>query len=448
MPMTLPGLCWEPPIKPHNKKADARNISVQVLLAVLDEGESLSSAIPRLTQSLSPQDKAFAQMLIYGVLRWHVRLQALLAQLMKKSLKAKDHDVQLALLLGLYQLMDTRVPDYASVDATVSMIRKSRKKWAAGMVNGVLRNFIRQKDALLAAIEHDSEARYSHPQWIIHQLQQDWPEQWQQILDANNSQAPLVLRINRQKISPDDYLQKLELSASKLDMAEDALMLEQACDVTNLPGYQDGWFSVQDAGAQQAAYLLDLQAGQKILDCCAAPGGKTGHMLELQPTLQVTAMDISDQRLMRVQENLERLEFSAELVAGDAQSPDDWWDGELFDGILLDVPCSASGVIRRHPDIKSLRRADDIAQLVEVQQQILKNIWPLLKPGGKLLYVTCSVFKAENENQISWFLQQAPDAVELDIHADFGQKRIHGRQIFPGQDLMDGFYYSLLTKTG
>ena len=434
-------------------KADARRLALKVLQAVIVQGESLSSCLPViLKQAQTPKDKAFAQMLIYGVLRWYWRLTTVLPLLMKKPLKEKDSDIQIILLMALYQLMDTRVPDYASVDAAVSLARKQKKSWATGLVNGVLRNFIRfqdkQKEELEKKLQSKPQALYSHPQWIIDRLKKDWPEQWRQIMQQNNVQAPMVLRVNQQQITVDDYLSKLNVPVQKNSKPkkDSAVFLEHAVDVTELPGYEEGWFSVQDAGAQKAAQLMDLKAKQNILDCCAAPGGKTCHMFEIEPDINMTAMDISDQRLLRVQENLERLGFSAELLAGDAVQPEQWWDGDCFDRILLDVPCSASGVIRRHPDIKLLRRPQDIKQLVETQQNILRKIWALLKPGGKLLYATCSVFKDENENQIATFLQQQPDAEEIKINGDWGQARPHGRQILTGEKGMDGFYYALLTK--
>ncbi len=424
------------------KITDARLAAVTVLQKVIQQGESLSTAIPSHTQALSLKDKAFVQMLVYGVLRWYWRLQAILKQLMKKPLRPKDNDVELLMLLSLFQLMETRVPDYASVNAAVALVKK-KKAWAAGLVNGVLRNFIRRQEEIEKALA-DEPSRYSHPKWIIKKLKQDWPEHWQNILQANNQQAPMVLRINQQKITVDDYLAKLDCAATRLDQG---VMLDQSTDVTRLPGYEEGLFSVQDAGAQKAAPLLQLEPGQRVLDACAAPGGKTCHMLEMATNIDLLALDVSDSRLLRVQENLERLSLSAELLTGSAANPDTWWDGKPFDRILLDVPCSASGVIRRHPDIKLLRRADDIDRLVETQRQILQNIWPLLTPGGMLLYATCSVFKQENEQQIEWFLQNTNDAKEISLAADWGEQRPFGRQILPGQNDMDGFYYALLIKT-
>ncbi len=430
-----------------SKQPDGRRQAIKALQAVIQNGESLSTALPQYSTDLhNAQERAFMQMLVYGVLRNYWRLKALLALMLVKPLKVKDHDIELVLMMALFQLMDTRVPDYASVDASVNLVRSlgKSKAWATGLVNAVLRNFIREQDDWLKKLDAKPQAVHRHPQWMIDRLRKDWPEQWTSILQANNEQAPMTLRINRQRISVEDYQQKLGAEAQSFDQA---LVLEQATDVHELPGFEDGWFSVQDAAAQKAAPLLDIAAGQRVLDCCAAPGGKTCHVLELEPDIEMLAMDISEQRLSRIQENLERLGLSAELVAGDASSPTDWWDSRPFDRVLLDVPCSASGVIRRHPDIKILRRPNDIAQLVTIQQQILTAIWPLLKPGGKLLYVTCSVFKAENEQQIASFLTQEPDVEELPIDADWGLPRPHGRQILPGQDNMDGFYYCLLHKT-
>ena len=311
------------------------------------------------------------------------------------------------------------------------------------MINAVLRNFIRQQQELIEKLESKPQAKYDHPQWMIDRLRADWPDNWENIIEHNNLQAPMSLRINQQQLSVEEFVAKLEEPAIQNGSG---LVLSRPRDVNELPGFDEGWFSVQDLGAQKAAVLLDVQAHQKVLDCCAAPGGKTCHLLEMESDLQVLALDVSDQRLARVQDNLERLQLSAELVAADASRPEDWWQGEQFDRILLDVPCSASGVIRRHPDIKLLRRKQDMEALVEIQQTILQKIWPLLLSGGKLLYVTCSVFKDENENQLATFLQHQQDAEEIPVCADWGHPRPHGRQIFPGDENMDGFYYALLHK--
>lgn len=439
----------------------SRQHALKQLLSVLKEGQSLSGL--QSSADIPSRDIAFARMLSFGVLRFYHQLQAQLKPFMKKSLKAKDLDVQLVMLMALYQLQHTRVPDYAVVDAAVKQIRKSKKQWAAKMVNAVLRSFIRQQadsSAAEPAFSSD-EARYAHPQWIIDRLKADWPEHWQQILQANNQQAPMTLRVNQQKISRDDYRQALYeqgIEATALIDMPAALVLAESQNVRQLPGYNEGWFSVQDAGAQLAAQLLDPAANSRILDACAAPGGKTAHCFELQPQIELTALDIADNRLQRLVENCQRLGFAPTVLRGDASHPDSWWKGELFDKILLDVPCSASGVIRRHPDIKHLRRAEDIELLQQTQRKILLKSWELLKPGGQLLYVTCSVFRAENEQQIEWFLQQRTDVglCELPLSADAndiqqgisaGGKAKFGLQLFPRDQLHDGFYYALLQKS-
>lgn len=425
-------------------RADARLLAVQIMGQVL-EGQSLSTALPLAAQKLADaRDGAFMQMLVYGCCRWYPRLDFILSRLLQKKLKAKDQDIKLILLLALFQLMDTRVPDYASVSASVELTRRLKKKWAAGLVNGVLRNFIRRKDALLAECEKNAEVSTAHPGWMLKRLKADWPDDWQAITTANNQQAPMTLRVNRQKLSAPEYFNRLDEKDATL--RGDAIILSQPREVTELPGYENGDFSVQDEAAQQSAHLLDVKAGQRVLDCCAAPGGKTAHILESQPQAHMLALDISEDRLMRVEENLQRLGLQAELMPTDAAQPDEWWDGQLFDRILMDAPCSASGVIRRHPDIKLLRREDDIEQLVLLQKQMLQNIWPLLKPGGRLLYATCSIFKAENEQQLAAFLAAAPDAREIPLKADWGRAVQVGRQILPGENNMDGFYYALLEK--
>lgn len=425
-----------------SESLNARLQALHVIRAVIEQGESLSTALPAASKKLDSRDTAFCQMLVYGVLRWRWRLEAVASRLLQKPFKQKDFDIHCCVLLGLYQLMDTRVPPHAAVDATVRLVQRTGKKWATGLANAVLRNFIRSRDALLADVNEDEAARYSHPRWLIERLKNDWPQYWQAILEANNRQAPLSLRVNRQRISLQDYAMQL---AVPYECQGEALVLQQACDVQDLPGYEQGWFAVQDAGAQLAAPLLNVQPGQRVLDACAAPGGKTAHILELQPDIEMLALDVSATRLQRVAENLARLGHQALLKTGDAAQRD-WWDGRLFDCILLDAPCSASGVIRRHPDIKSLRREDDIAALVTTQAAILENLWPMLVSGGRLLYVTCSVLRAENERQISYFLARTADAVEYRIDSDWGQALAHGRQILPGENNMDGFYYALLIK--
>ena len=444
--------------KNNDSSTDSRKAALNTLLMVLKEGQSLSS-LAYLTEKLEPRDAAFARMLSFGVLRYYEQLQALLKPLVKKPLRSKDLDVQLVILIAIYQLIYTRVPDFAVVDVAVKQVRKSKKKWAANLVNAVLRNYLRQSEGKqpedLANELHADEARYSHPQWIIDRLKLDWPDCWQEILQANNKQAPMTLRINQQRVSVDDYISELkndfELDAEKIADIPAALKLQQPRDVRQLPGFSEGWFSVQDAGAQLAAQILQPVEGDNILDACAAPGGKTAHLFEFQPDIQLTALDISATRLERVNENCQRLGFKPVLKTADATEVESWWQGELFDKILLDVPCSAIGVIRRHPDIKHLRWEEDIASLVQLQREILMKNWALLKPGGQLLYATCSLFKAENEEQIEWFLNHMDDSelAELPgsvLHLGAPATNASGMQLFPLNGNTDGFYYALLRK--
>jgi 16S rRNA (cytosine967-C5)-methyltransferase len=343
-----------------------------------------------------------------------------------------------------------RVADHAAVTETVEAAKALNKPWATGLVNGVLRRFQREQDKLLAKLAENPVAQNAYPAWLRDTIKAAWPEQWQAIIEASNQRPPMSLRVNLRHQSRDNYAERLNsegIASSSISDAPTALILERPQDVLELPGFQNGDISVQDAGAQIAAGLLDLQPGQQVLDACAAPGGKSCHILEIEPELaSLVSLDVDAHRLERVKENLQRLKLSAELYQGDASAPAGDWAKRQYDRILLDVPCSATGVIRRHPDIKCLRRKEDIPALVALQSQILDAIWPLLTPGGKLLYCTCSVLPDENDAQVAQFLQRQPDAQEHPIKADWGHARRCGRQILPGEQTMDGFYYALLEK--
>ena len=388
--------------------------------------------------------------LVYGVLRWRFRLEALIAQLIKKPVRSKDYDLQLVLVIALYELTELNAPGYAVVDEAVRQVKQSGRKWAAGLVNAVLRAFERDPGSYLSAIEADAAAWYSHPPWLLAKLRQDWPDDWRGILTANNERPPLWLRVNPRHCTVDMYLQQLAdcgIHAVRHGYAPEALRLERAVDVGELPGFAEGWVSVQDAAAQLAAPLLDAGADQRVLDLCAAPGGKTCHILELQPALaEMVAVELDAQRMQRVEQNLQRLGLHARLLVADAGDAAGWWDGRGFERILVDAPCSATGVIRRHPDIKSLRQADDLTQLVGVQHRILRQAWRLLQPGGQMLYVTCSVLRQENEQQIEALLADCADALEMTIDADWGHACRYGRQLLPGETGADGFYFARLQK--
>lgn len=394
----------------------------------------------------SVKDKAFVQALCYGVCRYYHRLDFILNQLLDKPLK--DIDVKLLILIGLYQLQFMRVKSHAAVSETVAAARK--KPWAKALVNAVLRNYLREQDRLEQQADQESSADLSHPRWLIDKIQQDWPQQAPQLFLENNRQPPMVLRVNLARISREHYLNQLaerDIGSMPVDFCSSALMLDKPVPVESLPGFEQGLVSVQDTAAQLAAQLLDVQPGHRVLDVCAAPGGKAAHILESQPQLkELVAVDIDASRMQRVSDNLQRLKLEAGLLVGDAANPEAWWDGQPFERILLDAPCSALGVVRRHPDIKLLRRVEDIAQLQSLQKNILGAIWPLLAPGGILLYATCSVLKQENEQQIEAFLAEHSDAAQLPIEASWGSAREFGRQIFTGESAMDGFYYARIIK--
>ena len=429
---------------------DARAVAARVLVRIIVEGHSLSKALPDALQPVTDgRQRALIQELSYGTLRWYFRLDAMLVQLMRKPLKQRDADLHCLLLTGLYQLDQLAMPQRVAVHETVQATRALGKDWASGLVNGVLRNYQRRAAVLEAAICENPQACHAHPGWLIDRLQSDWPDHWPAILAANNERPPFSLRVNRQRVTRDEYLDMLaeqSLEATRLAVPE-GIQLDRPVPVEALPGFSEGIVSVQDGAAQLAAGLLALEPAQRVLDACAAPGGKTAHILESGIELAgLTAIDIDASRLQRVAENLSRLGLHAELVEADAVMPSTWWDGVHYDRILLDAPCTATGVIRRHPDIKLLRKQDDVAALVSRQQALLQSLWLLLTPGGMLLYSTCSVLAAENSEQVERFLGLQADATEIPVNASWGHACKHGRQFLPGENGMDGFYFACLHK--
>lgn len=429
----------------------ARVTALAILAPLFNEQPSgnLSEGLERHLPKVASKDQALVKELCYGLCRHYRYLRSIAQGLMEKPLKAKDNDIELLILLGLYQLEFMRIPDHAALHESVNACARLKKPWAKGLVNAVLRQFLRQRNTLLPALTPDIGVQSSHPDWLVDALRHDWPEHYQTILEANNQPAPLTLRVNCLKISRDAYQQQLsqaQLASQACPFAPDALSLETPVATQDLPGFAEGLCSVQDESAQLAAGLLQLENGQRVLDACAAPGGKTCHLLEQAHTLsEVVALDINPTRLQKVQDNLNRLQLQASLLSADA-TRNDWWDGQLFDRILLDAPCSATGIIRRHPDIKWLRRANDIPQLAEQQLQALRNLWPMLKPGGLLLYATCSVLKQENEAVVGRFLAEESSAQDQKIEADWGLACPVGRQILPKPGQQDGFYYACLRK--
>jgi 16S rRNA (cytosine967-C5)-methyltransferase len=413
-------------------------------------GRSLSELLQKyLRQIEDSRDRGLVQAICFGVMRNYLRLGYIQRQLLTKRLKPKDRDIEALILVGLYQLLYLRVGDHAAVHETAGAAGKLGKRWAVGLINGVLRNFLRQRERLITAVEDQPEALYAMPQWLLEALRSQWPEHWQQRVEALNSHPPMSLRINTQIISREAYLALLRQSAieaSPINRVNSGINLAKAMDVEDLPGFAQGRVSVQDGAAQLAAGLLGLQPGQHVLDACAAPGGKSCHMLEIEPDIDLTALDNDPDRLRRVAENLSRIGQQATLEQGDAANPSGSWAKQCYDRILLDVPCSATGVIRRHPDIKYLRRESDISNLVGLQASILDAIWTLLKPGGVMLYATCSILPQENEMQLQQFIDRHKDASEDVMDVTWGEVRAVGRQIAPGEDGMDGFYYARLIK--
>ncbi|MEM7563606.1 MAG: 16S rRNA (cytosine(967)-C(5))-methyltransferase RsmB [Pseudomonadota bacterium] len=426
---------------------NARLIALQVLAKVIDKGRSLDDTYHSdwfKNQPLSARDLAFSRELATGVCRWYYRLLPLLQQRMKKPLRARDQDIERVLLLGLYQILVMQTGDHAAVNETVQLTRQLKKQWASGLTNAVLRGVLREN------IEwQDLPADTAYPAWMHQQIKTDWSQYSDLILDGGNQRPPMTLRVEQNRSG---YLQQLTqagIEASEHPVVTTAIVLAEPCDVHSLPEFDSGRVSVQDASAQLAAGLLPCKPGERVLDACAAPGGKTEHLLMRYPGIQLDALDISEKRLYRVQQNLERVGRTARLVVGDAAQPNEWFEGEMYDRALLDVPCTASGVIRRHPDIRLLRRENDIMSLAGQQQKIIDAVWSLLKPGGMMLYSTCSIFKRENEKQVAALLERHTDASEIDLSSsDWGIKTQHGRQLFPGDENMDGFYYALLTKSG
>lgn len=432
--------------------ANLRALAARCTFSVVDKGRSLADELPQQLAKIDAKDKGLLQELCYGVLRHLPELEYDVREFIKKPLTGKQRVGHFLMLVGVYQIKYTRIPDHAAFNETVSACKPLKCDHLKGLINGVLRNFQRQQqasndDSATNISELPDAIAFNHPSWFIKKIQSAYPEKWQQILHANMHRPPMWLRVNQLNHSVEEYLTLLaaeNIEHLLVDKQSGAIRLTEAIDVMKLPGFQQGWVSIQDGAAQQAAHLLDCQPEDNVLDCCAAPGGKTCHILEYSPKIKaMTAIDIEAPRLERVNENLQRLNLQANVIAADAATPEKWWNGQLFDRILLDAPCSGTGVIRRHPDIKWLRKSQDIAVLTDLQQDILKNIWSLLKPGGTLLYATCSILPEENSQQVQQFVEKNSDAELIAITENVSDI---GWQILPNDDSMDGFYYAKLIK--
>lgn len=436
-----------------SRAAAARAAAARAVATVV-RGRSLDSVLAQEFSALDPAlagERALIQEMTYGALRWYFQIVPLVRGFLKKSLK--DDELEALLIIGFYQLLHMRVAAHAAVKETVAATVLLNKVWAKGMTNALLRRVLREETEIRQRIAADEALAFAHPAWLLTRLQADYPDAWRGIAQANNARPPLTLRVHRGRISSAMYREHLAqagIASRTVPDMDSALILDSPVAVEKLPGFQAGEVSVQDAGAQFAAELLDARPGEHVLDACAAPGGKAAHILERTPMVALVALDVEAARLDRVRENFTRLGLAGAILPGDATRPTDWWDGRPFDRILLDAPCSATGVIRRHPDIRLHRRAADIAPLAATQARLLDALWPLLAPGGKLLYVTCSILPQENAQPLAAFLARHPDASPdklahpaLERGARFDGT---GYQILPGSDDMDGFYYSRLAK--
>ena len=416
---------------------------------MLDQGKSLSTLIPEAQHQLEPKDLPLVQEMTFGICRVLPRLESIIKQLVAKPLKGKTRLVHCLLLVGLYQLLYMRVPAHAAVDEVVNATKVLKLDSFRALTNGVLRRFLREQEQILAVV--DKHWQTLHPEWFVNKIKKAYPH-WREIVEANNQRPPMWVRANVQHIQPKDYVALLGELANQREnptacVPDCAILLENPVSVNQLPHFEQGWTTVQDAHAQWSAELLDAQNGETILDACAAPGGKTTHILEKAPQAVVFALDIEENRLKRVRENLVRLNQSATVICSDASQPDTWLEkGVMFDRILLDAPCSATGVIRRHPDIKWLRKEADITELANLQSKILEALWARLKPNGILLYATCSILPEENSLQIQRFLENHVDAeaVEMDFHGE----KVTEKQFFPQPNGGDGFFYAKLRKVG
>ncbi|MEO3684183.1 16S rRNA (cytosine(967)-C(5))-methyltransferase RsmB [Shewanella vesiculosa] len=424
---------------------NVRALAAKTIYEVLEKGISLSVALPDQQQHIdNGKDKALLAELCYGVMRQLPQLDKCVSDCLAKPFKGKQRILHQLLIVGCYQLYFTRIPAHAAISETAEACRQLRFDGLVKVVNGVLRTIQRQD----AELNTDSDTlRFNTPAWFIKRLQQAYPDKWQHIIEQSHQRPPMWLRNNQQLQTRDTYLAALAQYdiPAQAGPSQDAILLDAAKDVAALPDFMEGAASVQDGAAQWAATLLAPKADELVLDACAAPGGKSCHLLELAPNINLVAVDFDQKRLARVQQNLDRLHLKAQLIHGDAADIPSWWQGQQFDRILLDAPCSATGVIRRHPDIKWLRKNSDIEELANLQKQILDHCWQWLKPGGTLLYATCSILPQENSQQVEQFLERTADASLIPIEQQTQLDDI-GWQILPGQDNMDGFYYARLVK--
>lgn len=434
----------------NQKFSNVRLVAIRILESILLNKGSLSTQLSRKQADVKPEHIPQLKEICFGVSRHYPKLNSFALHMLDKPFQEKDYDVYAAILVALYQIDYMDTPEHAAVNEAVESAKLIGKPWAGKLVNAILRRYLREADDIKAILKEMPSVAHAHPKWILKRFNKHWANEFEHIVEANNARPPMCLRVNLSRVSRETQMEKLSqlgIENEKGEFSESAIYLKNAVSVQSLPGFFDGDMSVQDEAAQLSASILAPKEGDKVLDACAAPGGKTGHLLE-SADIHLTAVELESWRLAKIEENLERLEFSAELICADSGDLDTWWDKTPFDKILLDVPCSATGVIRRNPDIKINRKPADIVELVEIQKQLVNNIWLALKPGGKLLYATCSVMPEENEHQMAEFLSTTEDAKEINLTVPWGKKVSHGIQLLPNKNSHDGFYYCLIEKMG
>lgn len=428
---------------------DTRALAAQALADIALRGASLRDAMERHAPKLADsRDRALLMALLSDSARWWLRFDPVLDRLLEKPLRQKEPEVHALLVLGLVQLEILQLPEYAAVAATVQATRALQRPRMAGLVNAILRRWLREREALLAALDAKPQTRHAHPAWLAKTLARDWPEHADAVMAADNVEPPLMLRVNRRRSTRESLIERLRSDGYTAELhawLADGIVLPHSTDVTRLPGFAAGEFAVQDGAAQIAADLADLRDGQRVLDACAAPGGKACHVLE-RAEVNLTALEFDAKRTQRITQNLERLGLKADIVVGDAGEPKAWWDGKPFDRILIDAPCSATGVLRRRPDVRLHRRESDMAALVAQQRRILTALWPLLAPAGRLVYITCSMLRAENDAVVGEWLQAHADARVVDFTLPAGQPATVGWQVLPGDGDLDGMYYAVIEK--
>ena len=432
----------------NDKTNSVRLIAIRIIESILLNKGSLSTQLARKQADVKAEHVPQLKEICFGVSRYYPQLNSFALHMLDKPFQEKDFDVYAAILVALYQIEYMDTPEHAAVNEAVESAKLIGKPWAGKLVNAILRRYLREAVDIKAVLKDMPSVAHSHPKWILKRFKKHWGNSFEQIVAANNARPPMCLRVNLSRVSRETQMQKLSQQGIESEegvFSESAIYLKQAASVQSLPGFFDGDMSVQDEAAQLSASILSVKEGEKVLDACAAPGGKTGHLLE-SADIHLTAIELEPWRLSKIEENLERLGFNAELICADSGDLDTWWDNVAFDKILLDVPCSATGVIRRNPDIKVNRKPADIDELISIQKALINNIWLTLKPGGKLLYATCSVMPEENEHQMAEFLSLTPDAKEIQLDVEWGQKVSHGIQLLPKQNSHDGFYYCLIEK--